>query len=357
MKFQDKFQEGTEKGLLLNYVQTPVPQRLNVLLFTAVWLWYLIVKYLNNNNINISDVLQLKLRNDMHQAPTNRQLLRFSYLFAWKLTKIFILTHVAILLIFSNYNEQDIFGIQYLVIHSLPLVQFIVIVFLILRESEIIRYCTKRLLLIEPNPRILRNVYILLSDTLTSFNKPLIDFTLFTSLLLGKPLTHFDLFLSSLPSGVRIFQCLREYKLLHDTELLLNACKYCSNLPIIACTWYTRTHNMSNVSQLFYSVQLCFLVLNSSYTFYWDVRRDWTIPSIFSLRKNKLTFKPNVYYFAILFDFIVRYWWIWVVIYTQNESQNHIFFKYELYYFEVIRRANWIIFKLESEYVNRPIKS
>ncbi|CAB4253711.1 similar to Saccharomyces cerevisiae YDR414C ERD1 Predicted membrane protein required for the retention of lumenal endoplasmic reticulum proteins [Maudiozyma barnettii] len=352
-----KFQDGTDKGFLLNYVQLPVPQRLNILLFIAIWLWYFIVKYLNSNKINISDVLQLKLRNDMHQAPTNGQLLRFSYVFAWKVTKIFVFTHSIVLLVFSNSNEHDTSGIQYILVHALPLLQFLVLIILILRESEIIRYCSTRLLLIEPNPRILRNVYILISDTLTSFNKPLIDFTLFTSLLFGKPMTHFDLFLSSLPSGVRIFQCLREYQLLHDTELLMNAGKYCSNLPIIGCTWFSRTHNMNNVSQVFYSIQMCFLVLNSSYTFYWDVRRDWTIPSIFTLRKNKLIFKPKVYYFAIALDFTIRYWWIGVAVYTQNKSINHIFFKYELYYFEIIRRAIWIIFKLESEYANRPIKS
>ncbi|KAG0667918.1 protein-ER retention protein [Maudiozyma exigua] len=346
-----------QKEGLLNYLWTPVPQRLNVLLFTAVWLWYYIVNYINNNRIDISFVLQLKLRNDMHQAPTNGQVLRFSHVFAMNFTKIFAICHTVILLVFNSFDRSDLTNTQYVILHGLPLLQFILQIALILRESEIIKYCAKRLLLIEPSPRSLRNVYILLSDTLTSFNKPLIDFTLFTSLLFGKPFTHFDLLLSSLPSGVRIFQCLREYYLLQETELMMNAFKYCSNLPIIVCTWYIRTHNANSISESFYSIRIFCLILNSTYTFYWDVRRDWTLTSFTSLRKNKLTFKPRIYRLAIVLDFIIRFWWVWVFLYAQNDTRNFIFFNSELYYFEIIRRANWIIFKLESEYSNRPIKS
>ena len=345
------------EGSLMNYLWTPVPQRLNVLLFAAVWLWYYIVKYINSKKIDISSVLQLKLRNDMHQAPTNGQLLRISHVFAVKFTKIFVLCHTIILLVFNNYDGLDLSKMQYIILHGLPLAQFLLQIMLILRESEIIKYCTKRLLLIEPNPRPLRNIYILLSDTLTSFNKPLIDFTLFTSSLFGKPFTHFDLFLSSLPSGVRIFQCIREYYLLQETELMMNALKYCSNLPIIICTWYTRTHNANSIPKSFYSIRIFCLILNSTYTFYWDVRRDWTLTSFTSLRKNKLIFKPIIYRFAIILDFITRYWWVWVFLYAQNDTRNFVFFNSELHYFEIIRRANWVIFKLESEYANRPIKS
>lgn len=341
----------------LGFLETPTPQKLNVLIFFAVWIWYFIIKYLNSYKIDLMLVLQLRLPGDMHQPPTNGQLQRFSYAFALKLTKIFIPCHILSNVVFNNWNENDLYGTSHFVYHSLPLFQFLTIIFVILRESDIMRYCTKRLLLIESTPFPLRNVYILLSDTLTSFNKPLISFTLFTSLNLGKPLTHFDLFLSSLPSGVRIFQCLREYYLVKDKSLLFNTGKYCLNLPVIICTWYLRIHNSTELSSTFYTVQSWFLLLNSSYAFFWDVRMDWMIPSIIELRKSKMMFKPRVYYLGIYLDFVIRFWWIWVFFYSQNNIHKFIFFDCELYYLEIIRRANWVIFKLESEYTNRQVKN
>lgn len=352
---EGKLNDGN--GSLSYMLHTPPPQRLNMLLYTSIWLWYFIILYLKKHSVDISSVLQLREYGDMHQAPTNKQLLHYARAFATKVSRIFLPIHMVYQIIYHTWDDEQLSGLYYTVYHSLPLIQFLVLTTLIIRESTIIRYCTRRLLLIESKPRTIRNVYILLSDSLTSFNRPLIDFTLFSSLLFGKPLVNLDLLLSTIPSGVRIFQCFREYIAMTDTELLFNAGKYCSNIPIIACTWYMRTHSDSEIPKTFYSVQIWLLLINSAYTFFWDVRMDWTIVSVTTLRKNKLTFAPRVYHFAITVDFILRFWWLWIYFYTQNSTSKFIFFSSELYYFEVIRRANWIIFKLESEYVNRPIKS
>lgn len=338
-------------------LHTPPPQRLNVLLYTSIWLWYFIVRYLQKYNVEISNVLLLRNYGDLHVAPTNKQLLQYARSFVAKVTKIFVPIHFIYQIIYHTWDDESLSGLYYTVYHSLPLAQFVVLVTLIIKESTIIKYCSRRLLLIESKPRSMRNVYILLSDSLTSFNRPLIDFTLFSSLLFGKPFLNLDLFLSTIPSGVRIFQCIREYFIMNDTEHLFNAGKYSSNIPIIACTWYMRTHSDSEIPKSFYPIQIWLLLLNSAYTFFWDVRMDWTITSVITLRKSKLTFAPKVYHFAIVADFILRFWWLWIIFYTQNSASKFIFFSSELYYFEVIRRANWIIFKLESEYVNRPIKS
>lgn len=145
-------------------------------------------------------------------------------------------------------------------------------------------------------PRSLRNTYILISDTLTSFAKPLIDFTLFTSLIFREPFTHFDLSVALLPVLVRLLQCLREYRLLHDATLLFNALKYSCNLPILFCTWKSRVYEGSINEERLHHVQRWFMLINSSYTLFWDVRMDWSLDSLTSLRsrsKSAVTLKKK----------------------------------------------------------------
>lgn len=206
-------------------------------------------------------------------------------------------------------------------------------------------------------PRSLRNTYILISDTLTSFAKPLIDFTLFTSLIFREPFTHFDLSVALLPVLVRLLQCLREYRLLHEATLLFNALKYSCNLPILFCTWRSRVYEGSINEERLHHVQRWFMLINSSYTLFWDVRMDWSLDSLTSLRsrsKSAVTLKKKMYHSAILVDFLLRFWWLWVYL-SQNlklvaADSDYIFFQGEMQYFEVIRRGIWVVFKLDAEY-------
>lgn len=347
---------------LLSILNCPGPQRLNLLLWASIWIWYFILKQINHYKLEINSVLSFKHHNDMQKSITTTQLEKRVKQFAIHATKFFIPLHLLILYIFiisSDLDEKSM-TVFLFIKHSLPLLQCVSLITIILKNSEIIDYVAKRLPLIEPTPLSVRNVYILLSDSLTSFNRPLIEFTLFTSSLLGKPMTDLDLFLSSIPSLIRIFQCLREYKLVQSKSHLANALKYTCNLPILAVTWYSRVHpNIIANSKLFQMIQIGSLFLNSTYSFYWDVRMDWQLPSIFHIRydNKKIVFEKYIYQIAIFIDFIIRYWWIWLLTFD-NLHLNFILFDGELQYLEVLRRAQWVIFKLETEYISNPtIKS
>ncbi|CCK69545.1 Erd1p KNAG_0C04430 [Huiozyma naganishii CBS 8797] len=337
----------------IDVLACPSPERVNILLIFAVWFWYAILRTLRIYKVDVTTIVQVKPSYDMKQLPAHTQLERNAKQFAISLSKWAIPFHVFILLVFALWNTDDKLGwAGHIIIHTLPLFLLVLIIASIVRNCEIIRYAVKRLPLIEPVPNQMRNVYILLSDSLTSFNRPLIDFTFFTSLLFSEPLTHFDLFLSSIPSLIRIFQCLREYKLVGARSHLGNAFKYSCNLPILVCTWYSRANPDIVFAKQFQMIQIFCLLLNSTYSFFWDIKMDWSLSSFVRLRPKRIVFERYIYHVAIAVNFVIRYWWIWILF--QKGAKNSVLFDEELQYLEVFRRAQWVVFKLESEYVNSP---
>ncbi|EJS42214.1 erd1p [Saccharomyces arboricola H-6] len=351
--------DANSKGFYLSIIfNVPAPQRFNVLTVLALWIWTWILRFFSLNNLDISQVLLTRVPHDIRPGYTLTQLHRSARNFAFKITRIIIPFHFITVFFFEykNVTEGPLKNVVF-VVYFLPLIQSMIITWFILKDCHIIRYCVKRCLLIEPSPRSLRNTYILLSDTLTSFAKPLIDFTLFSSLIFREPFTHFDLFVALFPVLIRLLQCLREYRLLHDTTLLFNALKYSCNLPILFCTWQSRVYEDSIDSEKLRHIQRWFMLLNSSYTFFWDVRMDWLLDSLSSLRsksKSAVTFKRRIYHAAIIIDFVLRFWWSWTHLFQNlkfgTTNTDYLFFQGEMQYLEVIRRGLWVIFKLEAEY-------
>ena len=291
--------ESNSEGLYLqNILNVPPPQRFIVLIILALWIWTWILKFFLHSNLDVSQVILTRVPHDIRPGYTLQQLHRTARNFALKITRIIIPFHFATVFLFEFMNiiEGPLKNII-LIVYFLPLIQCVTIFWFLLKECQIIKYCTRRCLLIESSPRSLRNTYILISDTLTSFAKPLIDFTLFTSLIFREPFTHFDLSVALLPVLVRLLQCLREYRLLHEATLLFNALKYSCNLPILFCTWRSRVYEGSINEERLHHVQRWFMLINSSYTLFWDVRMDWSLDSLTSLRsrsKSAVTLKKKM---------------------------------------------------------------
>ncbi|QLL30718.1 hypothetical protein HG536_0A05330 [Torulaspora globosa] len=327
-------------------------QRVNVLLLVAIWLWQWMLKLLSSCQLDVSTVIQSRKPNEMVLPLSHAQMQRLSRQFAVRLSRIIVPLQLIGLLCqsWAEATERSSNLAQFAIL-LLPLIQFVIIVGSISRNCQIINYCIKRILLIETSPRPMRNVYILLSDTLTSFTKPLIDFTLYlTTLFLSKDVlwTHCDLLISLFPLNIRIWQCFREFYLGRDKSLLVNALKYISSIPIMVCVWHSRVDPEKHNSNVVHWFQC----LNSCFTLVWDVRMDWKINSLRRIRKNHKTsqnviFPKFVYYMGVLFDFSIKFWWIW----TLKRPDHTILFASELQYLEILRRSVWVIFKLESEYV------
>lgn len=87
---------------------------------------------------------------------------------------------------------------------------------------------------------------------------------------------------------------------------------------------------------------------------------DWSLDSLSSLRsrsKSAVTLKKSMYHFAIIIDFVIRFWWLWVYLFESlafvAPNTGFLFFQGEMQYLEVIRRGIWVIFKLDAEYYTK----
>ena len=108
--------------------------------------------------------------------------------------------------------------------------------------------------------------------------------------------------------------------------------------------------------------RLFFLMLNSIYSFYWDVSKDWDL-SLFSstaernnpehpwgLRRHRFFVNNGLYYAAIIIDFLLRFTWSIKLsphLDHLNEIEGGIFL---LEILEVFRRWMWIFLRVETEW-------
>lgn len=110
-------------------------------------------------------------------------------------------------------------------------------------------------------------------------------------------------------------------------------------------------------------IRLLFVFINSFYSFYWDVAKDWDL-SLFSssrqrndpehpwgLRRNRYFHAKQMYYIAVVLDFFLRCTWSVKLsphLDHFNDLEGGIFL---MEFLEVIRRWVWIFFRVETEWV------
>ena len=107
-----------------------------------------------------------------------------------------------------------------------------------------------------------------------------------------------------------------------------------------------------------FRVLFCFI--NSSYSFYWDLTKDWDLTLFsadrdnpeypFGLRQNRCFYNNSIYYGAITVDLILRFTWLSRLtprLDKLNSTESGIFF---LMLLEVARRWMWIFLRVETEW-------
>lgn len=115
-------------------------------------------------------------------------------------------------------------------------------------------------------------------------------------------------------------------------------------------------HSLTDMSRLF------FVFVNSFYSFYWDVAKDWDL-SLFSssqernnpehewgLRRHTHFHAKEMYYGAIIIDLMLRCTWSFKLsphLDHFNDLEGGIFLMELL---EVFRRWMWIFFRVETEW-------
>lgn len=357
----------------------PLPFRVVLLINFGILLWHINLITCLKYDINILLVLKI--------SPTDITLKQLIANSRKRLFNVTISTCSGYLAyIFLTLSRLDFISMEWLPLFC------IFIAFLILlrsnpsKDSNRLTETIKRV--VRGNIDInLRNNDILLTDTLTSYNKVLVDFLVYVSALalgiqsipkgtnLSKELTknhlqiyNLDLLFANFPSLLRLKQCLIEYKSSNrrNSTHLFNAIKYSTAFLPTAAMILFKSGFIKGQTLWYFA-----MFINSTYSFYWDISNDWNF-GFFSkflsnksntvYLRNKLIYSRTFYIIAILIDFSLRYIWILKLLYLNSNSTSSLkvfsvmLFTTEMGNFileilEIFRRWVWVFIKVETEYV------
>lgn len=186
--------------------------------------------------------------------------------------------------------------------------------------------------------------------------------------------------LLALPYAIRLRQCLIEYLRVSRApykesvgwggQHLANAAKYATAFPVIALNAALKPGGSSSStgagSLLLGPAWVAAVLLNSLYSFYWDVAKDWDLtllsPSAkqrsppdqaYGLRRRLHIWPaPGAYYAAIALDLVLRCTWVVRVLGpTVDRASGFEGSVFVLELLEVLRRWVWIFFRVETEHV------
>ncbi|KAL5730402.1 hypothetical protein ACHQM5_003226 [Ranunculus cassubicifolius] len=156
------------------------------------------------------------------------------------------------------------------------------------------------------------------------------------------------------PYMCRFFQCLRQYKDTREKTCLFNALKYSTAVPVIflsALKYHVFPDKWTNVYR---PLWLLSSVVNSLYSFYWDVTRDWDLSSsrIFMFKSpsfisNILHQQQFVYYWVLASNLILRCTWTYKL--SAHLRHNYITV-FTITILEMLRRWQWIFFRVDNEW-------
>lgn len=158
-----------------------------------------------------------------------------------------------------------------------------------------------------------------------------------------------------LPYIFRFFQCLRQYKDTREKTSLLNALKYSTAVPVIFLS-ALKYHVFPDSWINFYRpLWLLSSVVNSLYSFYWDVTRDWDLSCftrIFKFSKPHLVSQiiygqKWVYLWVIGSNLILRCTWTYKL--SAHLRHNHLTV-FAITALEIFRRFQWAFFRVENEW-------
>jgi EXS family len=242
---------------------------------------------------------------------------------------------------------------------------------------------------------------IILADVLTSYSKVLGDLFVCICMFFTKGTSSTAMpnracggdflvpIIVSIPSFIRLRQCLiefirvRKHRQASDGwggQHLSNALKYFTAFPVIFLSALQRGHDPSKIPisetglHRFWYVpfsispaqltvgRLLFVFLNSFYSFYWDVAKDWGLHLFssaskrdhpdypYGLRLHRHFHANTIYYTAIAINLLLRCTWSLKLsphLGHLNDREGGIFMMEIL---EVMRRWLWIFLRFESEW-------
>ncbi|THW79152.1 EXS-domain-containing protein [Aureobasidium pullulans] len=369
----------------------PLPYRVALIIVLGVWAWGLNLHYLHLIKIDVPSLIRYPARNSPTEPPHHFSTYRLATILtiplAFSLFLFWTITHGNP----ASVASWEILPNLYLLILVLAFV------LPIQRVSRSGRYRTLATLkrisiggLAEAHDGKFGDV--LMADVLTSYAKVMGD--LFIALYMffssGRSSTekpdrqaggqYLVPCIIAIPSMIRLRQCLIEYFRVRKAnkkaggigahgwvgQHLANALKYSSAFPVIILSALMRGYDPAKIGMSetgLFRLWLFFVFVNSFYSFYWDVTKDWDL-SLFSstrerndpehpwaLRRNRYFHAKEMYYGAICIDLMLRCTWSFKLsphLDHFNDLEGGIFVMELL---EVLRRWIWIFFRVETEWV------
>ena len=160
------------------------------------------------------------------------------------------------------------------------------------------------------------------------------------------------LIISLYPQFIRWTQCINK---LYYTRLLWphlgNFFKYSTGIANTLMSFFYTKKN--NILRLYFRIFLG--AASTIYNLFWDIYLDWGCGrrnDKYLFLREALTYPQIVYYLAIIYDIIVRTTWTWNFIHIRNslsEWKNILTCT-----LEVIRRAVWVLIRVENENLSNP---
>lgn len=177
--------------------------------------------------------------------------------------------------------------------------------------------------------------------------------------------------LLAVPSMIRLRQCIIEYYRVRRApykeatgwggQHLANALKYSTAFPVIITSSLQRSATADAEKTLMYRAWLVAVTINSLYSFYWDVAKDWDL-NMFAMEserkpgsypwglRDRLVFRSaNLYYVVVAIDFLLRCSWSMKLSPHLNRFSDWESGIFLIEFLEVLRRWVWIFFRVETE--------
>lgn len=165
-----------------------------------------------------------------------------------------------------------------------------------------------------------------------------------------------------LPYLFRLFQCLRQYKDTREKTTLFNALKYSTAVPVIFLSALKYHVLLDSWTNFYRPLWLLSSVLNSLYSFYWDITRDWDLSCftrIFKFNRPHLCSylfygRRWVYVWVIGSNLILRCTWTYKLSAHLRHNYLTVF---AITVLEMLRRFQWAFFRVENEWNKMNSKS
>lgn len=342
--------EGHE--MLILYFQPFLP------LFGMVWLWGL--------NIWVFETLHVPYE---HLFEDSRTLLKSSHIFQIaSVLSTLLLTFGAVFLTALTHNFDQLATWSLMVFLGLCLVVWLMPSRGFYRQTRIafLKTCGKVLF---PVFRVTFSEF-LLADILTSLARSIADWVrgvcvlTFSSIsetselefYCGRRSIYTNLALA-LPYFIRMIQCLSLHYQDHDRVQFFNAVKYFTAFPVILSSMMKHRASSLQSTQIWNRVWILASVLNTGYSYYWDVEMDWDISwfrhekdnsvvSWLPIMRSDALYSPQwVYSFALVTNFMIRVAWIYKLSLHLPYTQGiHLLVSV----LEVCRRCQWIFIRFEN---------